>query len=190
MSKKDTALLIVDMQNDFVLEDAPMRVNGALGIIGNTKKVLAEFRKKKLPIFHIVRIHRKDGSDIEITRKSIFSKTSFTVKGTKGAEIINALKPKKGEYVIKKIRMSAFWNTELNTILKFLDIKNIVIIGVQTPNCIRATAFDAVANSYNTYLVDDAIAAASKQIHENNVSDMKNIGIKLITTAKIKDILK
>ncbi len=184
-----TALLIIDMQNDFVLENAPLRVKGAIEVIGNIKKVLMEFRNRKLPVFHIVRIHRKDGSDVEITRREIFSKTPYAVENTKGAEIIDALKPKDGEYIIKKVRMSAFLGTELDAILKYLEIKNVVIIGIQTPNCVRATAFDAVAYNYNTYAVEDAIAAQNHEIHASNILDMKNIGIKIITTKEIKEFL-
>ena len=184
------ALLIIDMQNDFVLENAPFRVNGALGIIGNIKKILGEFRDNNLPIFHIIRAHRKDGSDIEITRKEIFSKKPYAVEGTKGAEIIDELKPRENESVIKKTRMSAFFNTELDSMLKTLKISDIFIAGIQTPNCIRETAFDAVAYDYMAYLVEDAVAAQNGEIHKANVLDMKNIGIKTIKTNEIGSVLK
>lgn len=185
-----TALLIIDMQNDFVLENAPLRVKEALSIIGNVRKVLDTFRKSGLPVFHVIRSHRKDGSDIELTRKEVFSKTPYAVEGTKGAEIINELKPKENEYIIKKIRMSAFFNTDLDQLLRSLNIKNVIIAGIQTPNCIRATAFDSVAYSYNTYLVEDAVAAQNENVHKANCFDMANIGIKLIKTNNIGDIIK
>ena len=189
MNVKDIALLVIDMQNDFVLENTPLRVKGALVIVDNVKKVLQEFRASGLPVFHIVRIHRKDGSDVEIIRKQIFSETPFGVENTKGAEIIEELKPKENEYIVKKIRMSAFFNTDLDSILRSLAVKNIVIVGIQTPNCVRTTAFDAVAYNYNTFLIEDATAAQTKQIHEGNVLDMSNAGIKIIKTEQIKDIL-
>ena len=180
---KNAALLIIDMQNDFVLEDAPLRVKGASDIIDNLKKVLEKFRKENLPVIHVVRVHRKDGSDVEITRKEKFLKVPFAVEGTKGAEIIDELKPKENEYVVKKIRMSAFFNTDLDSILRSLNIKNIVVVGIQTPNCIRTTVFDAVACNYNTYLVEDAVAAQTKEIHQGNVLDMKNLGTKILKTS-------
>lgn len=190
MNCKETALLIIDMQNDFVLENAPFRVKDALDVVDNVKKVLETFRAENLPILHIVRVHRNDGADVEITRKQIFSKTPFAVEGTKGAEIIGQLKPKENEYVIKKIRMSAFFNTDLDSILRSLSVKNIVVVGIQTPTCVRATAFDAVAYNYNTWLVEDAVAGQSQKIHEANVRDMKNIGIQIIKTGQVRGILK
>jgi nicotinamidase-related amidase len=188
MSSKKIALLIIDMQNDFVLEDAPFRVKGALDAVGNMEKVLQYFRKNDFPIFHVIRIHRKDGCDVEITRKDIFLKTPFAVEGSKGAEIVDELKPMPREYVIRKKRMSAFLNTDIDLILKRLDIEDVVVIGVQTPNCIRATAFDAVAYGYNAWLVEDAVAAQTKEIHKANVLDMKNIGIKVIRTEQIENL--
>ena len=186
---KDTALLIIDMQNDFVLADAAFRIKGALGIVDNVKKVLDDFRANALPIFHIVRLHRKDGSDVEIIRKEVFAKTPFAVEGTKGAEIIDELQPGENEYVVKKIRMSAFFNTDLDSMLRSLAIRNVVITGIQTPNCIRTTAFDAVAYNYSTFLVEDASAGQTSQIHEANVLDMKNIGIKIIKPEQIKEFI-
>ena len=190
MKAKDTALLVIDMQNDFVLENAPLRVKGALAVVDNVKKVLESFRSNNLPIFHIVRVHRKDGSDVEITRRNVFVQKPFAVECTIGAEIIDELKPKENEYIIKKIRMSAFFNTDLDSILRSLNIKNVFVSGIQTPNCIRTTAFDAIAYNYNTYLVEDAVGAQNKQVHEANVLDMKNIGIKIVKTDQVKGILE
>ncbi|NQT22918.1 MAG: cysteine hydrolase [Candidatus Omnitrophica bacterium] len=177
------------MQKDFVLEGAPMMVKGALGIIDNIKEVLEEFRKKKAPIFHIVRVHRPDGSDVEVTRKDKFRKKAFAVVGTKGAEIIDDIKPKGAEYLVKKIRMSSFMNTDLDYMLRSLEIKNLVLTGIQTPNCIRATAFDAMAYNYNTYLVEDASAAQTMEIHQANILDMKNIGTNIIKASDAKNLL-
>lgn len=179
---KNTALLVIDMQNDFIQEEAPFRIKGALGIIGNIKKVLEKFRKNKLPIFFIVKVHNKDGSDVEVSRKEKFSKTPYVVEGTKGAEVIDELRPLEGERVIKKKRMDSFLHTDLDLLLRCLEITDVVIVGIQTANCIRATAYSAVAYNYNTCVVDDAVAANSEETHRSNVLDMQNIGIKVIQT--------
>lgn len=70
--KKDTALLIIDMQNDFVKPGAHFCVTAAMSTVPNIRKILESFRKKKLPVFFVVREYRKDGSDIEITRLKSF----------------------------------------------------------------------------------------------------------------------
>lgn len=104
------ALLIIDMQNDFVLPNAPAVIHGALTTVPRIKEVLEWFRAKRYPVFHIVREYRADGSDIEISRREAFlTGPSYVVPGTKGVEIIDALSPITGEYRVVKPRFSAFF---------------------------------------------------------------------------------
>lgn len=183
------ALLIIDMQNDFVLEDSPHRVVGARSVVPKIQAVLAEFRKRALPVFHIVRVHRPDGSDVEIIRQDKFRNQPFAVAGTNGAAVIDELAPRSGEYVIEKIRMSAFIGTELDLVLRTRGITTVVVTGIQTPNCIRTTVFDAVAYNYPVVLVDDAVGAASEEVHRANVRDIENIGVRIVKTVDIPGLL-
>jgi nicotinamidase-related amidase len=179
------ALLIIDMQNDFVLEGRPLRVASAGTVIPKIQKVLAAFRKKKFPVFHIVRVHCRDGSDVEIIRQELFRRQPFAVEGTPGAAVVNELSPLPGEYVIPKIRMSAFIGTELDLMLRNLGITDLVVAGIQTPNCIRTTVFDAIAYNYPTVLVGDATGAQTDEIHAANVLDMQNIGVRILTAGDL-----
>jgi nicotinamidase-related amidase len=177
---KQAALLIIDMQNDFVLDGAPLRVAQASSVVPKIYEVLTEFRKKRRPVFHILRVHRWDGSDVEITRQELFRKHPFAVEGTHGAAVIEELTPFPDEYVIPKIRMSAFIGTELDLMLRNIGIEELIVTGIQTPNCIRTTVFDAIAYNYPVVLVEDAVGAHSDEIHKANVRDMANIGVKII----------
>jgi nicotinamidase-related amidase len=181
------ALLIIDMQNDFVLEDKPLRVAGASAVIPKIQSVLAEFRKRNLPVFHILRVHRPDGSDVEIIRQDLFRKQPFAVAGTHGAAVIDELAPRAGEYVLTKTRMSAFIGTELDLMLRTLGVKTLVVCGIQTPNCIRTTVFDGIA--YN-YPVGDATGAASGEVHLANIRDMQNIGVKIVKSGDVAGLLE
>lgn len=179
---KKTALLIIDMQNDFVGDSAVLPVPGADCIITPIRSILNHFREKKLPVIHILRIHRPGGSDVEFFRREIFSRTPFAVAGTKGADVIDALAPIPGEHILAKTRMSGFLGTDLDLLLRSLEVEHVVVVGIQTPNCIRTTVFDAMAYGYDTILVSDAVAAATPEIHEANLRDMAAIGVSLITT--------
>jgi nicotinamidase-related amidase len=184
------ALLIIDMQNDFILDEKPLQVKGADVIIPAIQYLLKEFRSRSLPVIHIVRIHRADGSDVEIIRQELFKKTPFAVEGTKGAAVIDALAPVPGEYLLSKIRMSAFIGTGLDLMLRTLEVDTVVVAGIQTPNCIRTTVFDAIAYNYHTCLVDDATAAQREEIHRSNVRDMENIGVMILNSNDIGSFLK
>ncbi len=183
------ALLIIDMQNDFVLEGKPLRVAGARAAIPKMQSVLAEFRNRSLPVFHILRVHRADGSDVEIIRQERFRQQPFAVAGTKGAAVIDELTPRTGEYVVEKIRMSAFIGTELDLMLRTLGVTTVYVTGIQTPNCIRTTVFDAIAYNYPVVLVDDAVGASSDEVHRANVRDMQNIGVRVIRSGEVSGLL-
>jgi len=183
------ALLIIDMQNDFVLEGKPLRVAGAGTVIPKILAVLAEFRKRSLPVFHILRVHRPDGSDVEIIRQELFRKQPFAVVDTMGAAVIDELTPFEGEYVLTKTRMSAFIGTELDLMLRTLGVTDLVVCGIQTPNCIRTTVFDGIAYNYPVVLVDDATGAASEEVHRANIRDMQNIGVKIVLAANMAGVL-
>lgn len=186
---KKPALLIIDMQNDFVLEGKPLRVKGAAVIIPNLKEVLIQFRSHALPVFHIIRVHRPDGSDVEIMRQELFKNNPFAVEGSHGAAVLDEIAPVSGEYVLPKIRMSAFIGTGLDITLRTLGVDSLFVAGIQTPNCIRTTVFDAMAYNYPVCLVDDATAAQTEAIHEQNVRDMANIGVNIIKTSDVAGLL-
>ena len=183
------ALLIIDMQNDFVLDKKPLKVEGARAVIPNIQAVLSEFRKRSLPVFHVLRVHRADGSDVEINRKELFARAPFAVEGTKGAAVIDEIIPLKGEYVIPKARMSAFIGTDLDLMLRTLQISTLFICGIQTPNCIRTTVFDGIAYNYLVVLIDDATGASSDEVHRANIRDMQNIGVRIIKAAEVPGLL-
>jgi nicotinamidase-related amidase len=181
---KRTALLVIDMQNDFIAQVAQARA-----VVPKILDVLGTFRERRLTVIHILRVHRKDGSDVEIFRKDRFMNQPFTVAGTSGASVIDELSPVPGEYVIEKIRMSAFIGTELDLLLRNLDITELVVTGIQTPNCVRTTVFDAIAYNYNVTLVEDAVGAQTDQIHSANVRDMANVGVRIVKARDVASVL-
>jgi len=186
VNTENTALLIIDMQNDFVLAESACCIAGAKVTIQNILNVLEKFREKGLPIFHIVREYREDGSDIEKFRYKEFTEgKKCAVPNTKGCEIVKELKPNNDEYRIIKNRFSGFMNTELDLILRRLRVLNIVITGTQYPNCVRATAFDAIALGYGVTVVTDATSAATEEIANANITDLRNIGISCISSNKL-----
>ncbi|XP_020247041.1 probable inactive nicotinamidase At3g16190 isoform X2 [Asparagus officinalis] len=162
-----TAMLVIDMQNDFILPDAPMRVDGGEAIVSNVIKAVSVARERGILVIWVVREHDRAGRDVELFRRHLYaSGNGPTTKGTKGAELIDGLVPKEGEYKLVKTRFSAFFDTHLNSLLQSNGIKSLVVVGVQTPNCIRQTVFDAVALNYlPVTVIVDATAAKTPEVH-------------------------
>jgi len=73
----------------------------------------------------------------------------------------------------------------LDLLLRVLSVTKLVLAGVQTPNCIRATAYDAIALNYEVIVVSDATQASNQLVHEINLKDMENIGIGIMDTKSI-----
>lgn len=177
------ALVIIDMQNDFVLPGAPMEVAGAVATVPVIKSVLDLFRKKQWPVFHVNREHREDGSDIELIRlRPFIKKRKFAVPGTPGCEIVAQLTPLPQEYRIVKTRYSAFMKTELDFMLRRLGVHHIVICGTQYPACIRATIYDALSYGYKVTLLTDATSAQTQEIADANIRDISQLGVNCLTT--------
>lgn len=177
-----TALLIIDMQNDFVLPDAPLCVAGARASISAIRQVLTHFRREHLPVFHITREYRPDGSDVERMRQTSFlTEQSFVLPGTSGCEIIPELAPLPDEYRIIKNRFSGFMFTELDLLLRRRGINHLVVTGTQLPNCVRATVFDAVCLDYEVTLITDGTSAQTEAIAAANIHDIAAIGVHCMT---------
>jgi nicotinamidase-related amidase len=186
-----TALLVIDMQNDFVRPGAPACVSGALATVPAIVRVLEYFRARKWPVFHVIREYRRDGSDAEITRMREFtSGVPYVVAGTTGAEIVPELTPLYGEYRIVKPRFSAFLGTKLDFILRRLLVETVVICGTQYPHCIRATAYDALSRDYHTIVLTDATSAETAEVAEANIRDMSGAGIQCIDFDRLRALIE
>ncbi|ANX05403.1 cysteine hydrolase family protein [Immundisolibacter cernigliae] len=172
------ALLIIDMQNDFVLPGSPVTVAGALATVPRIRRLLDAFRARGWPVLHITRAYRADGSDVERFRREDFLRgPQYLLPGTSGADIVEELQPVPGEHVLIKPRFSAFMGTPLDLRLRRLGVDELVVSGTQYPNCIRATVLDAVCLDYAVTLVTDACSARTDAVAQANIADMAAIGV-------------
>ncbi|KAK8503388.1 hypothetical protein V6N13_016598 [Hibiscus sabdariffa] len=172
---KQTALL-----NDFILEDRPARVNGGKAIVPNVIKAVEIARDRGILVVWVVRENDYLGRDVELFRRHFYlaGKQGPAVKGSEGAKLVDGLVIKQEDYKLVKTRFSAFFATHLHSFLQSSKINNLVIVGVQTPNCIRQTVFDAVSLDFGSVtIIADATVAATPEIHNANITDMKNIGV-------------
>ncbi|KAK9666101.1 hypothetical protein RND81_14G160500 [Saponaria officinalis] len=177
---KNTALFVIDMQKDFVLPGSPLLVDGAAAIIPSVIQAVHVARQRGMLVVWIVREHDASGRDVELFRRHLYKteKVGPTVKGHEGAKLVDGLEIHEGDYKLVKTRMSAFFNTHLHSLLLAAGIDSLVVVGIQTPNCIRQTVFDAVAFDFpSVSVIVDATAAKSPEVHTANIFDMKNIGV-------------
>jgi nicotinamidase-related amidase len=177
-----TALIVIDMQNDFCLPSADLFVAGAPACTPHVVAAVAGFRAAGLPVVWVTRRHRPDGSDVDRSRRDLFAVRPFLVDSP-GADLVDGLEVRPGEYEVVKRRWSAFFGTDLDALLRRRGVGRIYLCGVQTPNCIRGTAVDANALDYECVVLSDATASATEAVQRANLFDMRNMGIEVQTTA-------
>ena len=140
----NTALLIVDIQNDY-FPGGPMELVGATEAGNQAKKLLDLFRQKTLPIIHIQHIATYPGA-------------TFFLPNTRGAEIHESVSPKEGETIIQKHFPSSFRETTLLEHLRNKKITRLVVIGMMTHMCIDTTTRAAADLGFECLLAHDACA--------------------------------
>jgi|SRR5699024_1391561 len=158
-----TAILVIDMQNDSVRPDGALPAEGAEDIIGNIDYLLQR-AQDKLPIIYATHTHREDLSDFGIAH---YFEPPSVIEGTKGAEVVEELKPKENNIVVKKTRYDAFFKTELDLILRQMNVKNLIVCGVLTDGCVLATVQHARSLDYKVCLLRDCTAGTTEQKHED-----------------------
>lgn len=165
------ALLIIDMQRDFLELGG---FGAALGndvarlqaIVPTVKRLLNTFRTLGLPIFHMTESHRSDLADCPPSKRLRGNPTlkigdhgpmgRILIHGEPGNAIIPELAPLPGETVITKPGKGAFYNTNLEFLLKTHDISHLILAGVTTEVCVQATMREANDRGYECLLVEDA----------------------------------
>lgn len=184
------ALFVVDMQNDFCLPSSKLCVAGAATCIPFVKEAVETARSKHMHVVWIIREHDPAGVDVEWFRQHLYTNgAGSTLPGSDGVKLVDGLDVRHGEHVIVKKRFSGFFHTHLDLVLRRLGVKEIVICGVQTPNCIRATAVDGMALDYKVVVLSDATASKSDAVQEANLEDMRCMSIATPTTAGWKATL-
>lgn len=151
-----TAVVVVDMINDFVT--GALKSERALKIIPNVKRLLDFVRRERIPIIYASDAHLPN------VDKEFGVWPPHAVAGSWGAQIVNELKPKKGDYTIQKRKYSAFQGTDLDQLLRDLKVDTLIMVGLVTDICIQHTAADAFFRGYRIIVPQDCVEASSAQV--------------------------
>lgn len=174
-----TALLIVDVQNDFVSPkgSAAQRgddVSAAQAMVPSLVRLIDEARRVSLPVIYIKTTHGEwTDSPSWIYRKSQQGALNTCREGSWGAEFYQGISPLPGERVVIKHRYSAFINTDLNTVLKAKGIQSVLVCGVATNVCVETTTRDAYMFDYYVTMVEDCSAAYDSKLHETTLENIR-----------------
>lgn len=193
VNPKHTALIVVDVQNDFVhSEGALAKVAKRAGfdmsmiqeMVPRLVKFIEEARKVKLPIIYVKGVNsRWDKSEVWT---EVRGNESIVEEGSWGAEFYEGISPREDERIVLKHRYSTFIGTNLDLILRSLGIKTVIMTGVATNICVESTARDAFQRDYRVVFVSDLTATFSEQAHE---ATLFNISIAFGTVVSTKELI-
>ena len=161
------ALLIIDMQYDFLAEGAPVFCVGGLEMIPRVQQLAEACRKKNIPVIYTREVHHPSG--VDMGRELDGNEPDHCLDGSKGAEIHQDLKPQKGDYLVNKVRYDAFLGTELALLLNGLGVfpgHTLIICGVASNVCVHYTSAGAHQRDYRIKVVEDCCAGSSIEEHE------------------------
>jgi nicotinamidase-related amidase len=187
-----SALLTIDVQEDFTLPGAPAEIRGTWDRLPAMRRLLDAYREYKLPIVHVVRLYAYDGSNADLCRReSIERGARIVVPGSSGAQLAEALRPgaapldadhllsgsmqqlAPNEWAMYKPRWDAFFQTPLENHLRTLGVTTVVVAGCNFPNCPRATIYGASMRDFRIALIADAVSG----VYEQGLAELRGIGV-------------
>lgn len=179
LNPKDTALIVIDMQNDFCHDDGACGRSGIVDVkpfqaaVAPIRRLIDRARDAGVPVLFVkMTLDEGTTSDAWKLRHGDSNRLRIVEKGTWGTELYE-LQPQEGDYMIEKHRYSAFIGTNLDLTLRSLNRKSIVLTGVLTNVCVESTARDGFMLDYNVTLASDACAGSSPEAHN---ATLQNIG--------------
>ena len=164
------ALVVVDMCKAFLDPSSPLGFE-CTELIDANIKLVEKFRLKKLPIFFTTTIYRNE-SEASIFRKKLPA-LNILKPNTEEVSFLKELQPTSTEKIIEKKFASAFFQTNLYDLLKLQNIDSLIISGVTTSGCVRATALDSLQHNFLTTVVEDCVGDRNNDAHQSNLVDLK-----------------
>jgi maleamate amidohydrolase len=164
-----TALILVDVTNSFFLEGMPNHYPAAAEVLPPLRRLLAKAREAGRIVVHAVERHYPGFDDYEWRK---LPRHHF--EGDRDQQIFAGFEPKgEREVLITKRRYSAFFATDLALFLHEQKIERVVLGGVKTNVCIRATAQDAFANGFDVVVAREATNSNRAHLAEASLEDIE-----------------
>ena len=185
INKESTAILVVDMLNDFLKPGGKMVLDTGKVIIEPSSRLIEMARNNRIPVVYVNDSHRPGlRQDREFKKRA-----EHCIEGTWGAEVIEELKPQEGDFVVKKRRFSGFYETDLDLTLKDLEIDTVVTIGVVTNICVRSTIHDAFFRGYKVIVPRDCVMATGEREQESSLYDIETHFGEVTTSERIMELM-
>jgi ureidoacrylate peracid hydrolase len=160
-----SAVLVVDMLNDFFEEGGEMVLPGGKVLYEPIGRLLGAARGADMPVFWL-------NQHLRPTDALFNKRIPHCLIGTWGAEIVDALHVGEDDYIIHKRRYSGFFQTDLDLYLREKDIRHVIVVGVVTNICVRSTVNDAYFLGYDVIVPEEGVMATSPRQQDAHLYDI------------------
>lgn len=178
-------LLVIDFLEAYLRPDSPMYA-GVEDELEVTERILKAAREAGLPIIYTRIEYAPDGRDGGHFFRKIEG-LKHLVKGNPLAEISGRIRPEKGDLIVTKQYASSFFGTSLASTLASSRIDTVVMVGLTTSGCVRATALDALQHGFIPIVVADACGDRDQRIQEANLLDLRAKYADVLDSAEVID---
>jgi gluconolactonase len=171
---KKSALIIQDLQNDVIMPGGAFTASDGPGpaehaksqnVVANAKALAAAARAARMPVIHVWYIVEPGAPGLKLNAPlfQAIKETKGVVRGTWGAAPVKGLEARRGDFVVEKSRMNAFYSTNLDNLLRGLGTESVVITGAWTNFSIEHTARHAADAGYDALVVTDATSTINDE---------------------------
>ena len=167
---RSPALVVVDMCRGFIDPSSPLGFE-CDELIKSNISLVNRFREMNLPVIFTTTLYR-DPSEASVFRSKIPA-LNILKPGSEETSFLPELSPGSAEILIEKKFASAFFDTNLAAALHQMNVDSVVVSGVTTSGCIRATALDSLQNNFLTIIAEDCVGDRNANAHKANLFDLQ-----------------
>jgi ureidoacrylate peracid hydrolase len=182
---RDTALIVVDMQNDYCHPQGVYPRHGFScfsidDVVVKTVSTVKRCRELGIPVIYLRMVWRTDGRGYPVDAGLIVDESRPFLRqeglrgGTWGAKILEQMP--EGDYIVDKTRYSGFYNTALETLLRGLHVDRVLLAGVTTNMCVEATARDAFHRDLRFAVLSDCVSSFDRELHHASLKTLAVFG--------------
>jgi len=212
INPRTTAIIAIDLHRGHLdpnVATMPVPIEEGRRVLENTKKLFALARKYGIPIIHVIMQIRQISDNlteasinpfwnaVENARESLTPHRQsqifkHNILGSIQAEIMPEVAPQKGDYIVSnKKRLSAFYGTDLEVLLRALKVDTLIIVGVNTNTCVLCTAFEAFNRDFKVVVISDCVASMyGEDLHEFALQNVSRCLGWVLSLQELEDKIK
>jgi nicotinamidase-related amidase len=194
-----SALLVIDIQNTYLEIDpdpveagrwAPFRERMNATVIPNTAQLIACCRERGVEvIFARIACLKPDGRDRSLSQKKPGFNYLLLPKDREDSQLVPELTPSPDDIVVLKTTDSALTGTNLRLLLRNMEISDVIVAGIFTDQCVSSTVRSLADESFGVVVVEDCCAAATDELHLNELKSINMIYCHVVQSEDIREFL-